>query len=329
MSGFKKILVKDSPESLRLRAIQLLILANVFWGLSFPTMKALGLAQKIMLPASSTWFVAALCVTLRFAAAALIMIAISWRTLHGITRSEIWQGFGLAVFAAGGLLFQMDALAYTPASTSAFLTQCYCVIIPVWVALRHRACPSPRVIIASALAVGGVAVLADLDWRTLRLGRGELETIIASVIFTGQILWLQRAKFRGNHADHFSVIMFAAMALLCAPIAWWSQAAPGDWLLAYRTVPTIGWLAVLVVFCTLGAYRIMNHWQPRLTATQAGLIYCSEPVFASVFALFLPELFSRWAGIDYPDEHLTANLMLGGGLITAANLLVLHSDEKF
>ncbi|MBI3414542.1 MAG: DMT family transporter [Verrucomicrobia bacterium] len=317
-----------SPEALRWRAVQVLILANVFWGLSFPIMKALGQAQKVLLPASNTWFVAALCVSVRFAVAALIMAVICRKTFRRITRSEIWQGLGLAVFAAAGLVFQMDGLAYTSASTSAFLTQCQCVIIPAWLALRHRAWPSPPVIVGCGLAVAGVAVLADLDWRTLRLGRGELETIIASIIFTGQILWLQRAKFRDNHADHFSLIMFGAMALLCAPIAWWTQAAPGDWLIAYSTPATIGWLGVLVIFCTLGAYRIMNHWQPHLTATQAGLIYCVEPVFASVFALFLPGCFSRWSGIDYTNEQLTASLLIGGGLITAANLIVQQQGES-
>jgi hypothetical protein len=36
----------------------------------------------------------------------------------------------------------------------------------------------------------------------------------------------------------------------------------------------------------------------------------------------LPAWFSRWAGIDYPNEILTPHLLLGGGLITAANVLV-------
>ena len=33
-------------------------------------------------------------------------------------------------------------------------------------------------------------------------------------------------------------------------------------------------------------------------------------------------IFSVWAGINYPDETLTAKLLLGGGLITAANILL-------
>jgi hypothetical protein len=66
----------------------------------------------------------------------------------------------------------------------------------------------------------------------------------------------------------------------------------------------------------------MNRWQPLISPTEAGLIYTIEPVFASLLALFLPGLVSVWAGVDYPSESVTWRLLVGGGLITAANVLV-------
>jgi hypothetical protein len=66
----------------------------------------------------------------------------------------------------------------------------------------------------------------------------------------------------------------------------------------------------------------MNYWQRRVTATEAGLIYCAEPVIASALALFLPALFSVWTNISYANETLTARLLIGGGLITVANILL-------
>ena len=50
----------------RLKATQMLLLANLFWGLSFPTMKALGMAQQLVLPGQSSWFFSSLCIVLRF-----------------------------------------------------------------------------------------------------------------------------------------------------------------------------------------------------------------------------------------------------------------------
>jgi hypothetical protein len=66
----------------------------------------------------------------------------------------------------------------------------------------------------------------------------------------------------------------------------------------------------------------MNAWQPKITATEAGLIYCVEPVFGALMALFLPAIFSVWAGIAYLNEAATWTLLVGGGLITAANVLI-------
>jgi drug/metabolite transporter (DMT)-like permease len=311
-----------SSEAKRIKATQLLILATALWGLSFPTMKALAMAQERLLPGRGSWFFASLGIAYRFGAAALIMLMFSARTLKSITRLELSQGIGLGLFGGLGILFQMDGLSYTPASTSAFLTQCYCFILPFWAARRDREWPAPRVLLGCALVIAGVAVLAKVEWQHLRLGRGELETILASVIFTGQILWLERPRFADNNVNHFSLLMFSMMALVCLPIAALNTRDSADWLRAYSNAPTIGFLSILVLCCTLGAYLIMNHWQRDVGATFAGLIYCIEPVFASAFALFLPGWYSEWAGVRYPNETVTLNLLLGGGIITLANVLV-------
>src|SRR6266700_3164083 len=121
-------------DSKRLRAAQMLVLANACWALSFPTMKALTLFQQPLLPESSSWFIAALTLTTRFALAAVVVLLVCARTLAQFTWLEIWEGFGLGLFAGVGLIFQMDGLAYTSASTSGFLSQFYCLLILRFVA---------------------------------------------------------------------------------------------------------------------------------------------------------------------------------------------------
>lgn len=311
-----------SLRPIRPTAIALLVLATALWGISFPAMKALTLAQQELVPAADSWFFASLGVTYRFAVSAVVMLALCARSRSRITRLEWSQGIGLGLFSGGGMLLQMDGLAHTEASTSAFLTQCYCLLIPLWVAVRDRRAPAARVLVSCALVMGGVAVLAGVDWQELRLGRGEVETLLASVLFTGQILWLERPRYARNNVNHFSLVMFAVMALLGLPVAAVTAPQPADWLGAYRTSGTIGLLVILALFSTLGGFLLMNRWQRHVTATEAGLIYCCEPVFASLLALFLPAWFSRWVGIAYANEWLTGSLLVGGGLITVANGLL-------
>ena len=311
-----------SGETQRRIAIRQLLLCTILWGVSFPTMKALALVQQPLLPGTGTWFFTALGVMYRFGLAGLIMAILYFRQLRKLSRLEIEQGIILAMFGGGGILFQMDGLAYTAASTSAFLTQGYCVFIPLWVALVHRRGPSWKVVLSTTLVVAGVAVLAKLDFHSLKPGRGELETLIAALLFTGQILGLEHRRYAANRPDNFSVVMFLGMALLSVPLVWANAPGAAACLQAYASVPACGMLAILVVVCTLFAYTLMNRWQRHVTATEAGLIYCFEPVVASVMALFLPAIFSSWAGIHYDNEELTLRLLLGGGLITGANILL-------
>ena len=304
------------------QAIWMLLLGNFLWGVSFPLIKSLILLHERLVPGSSTWFITASTLLPRFALGALVLGLICLRALGTLTRSERRQGLGLGLFAIAGMTFQNDGLQFTSASTSAFLTQFYAIMIPLYLALRARRLP-PRVVwVSCALVLAGVGVLARLDWHDLKLGRGEIETLVASVFFMGQILWLERKEFSGNRALPVTTVMFAVQAVLAGVMAA-GLAPPGVHMLALWTNgPWVGFTLLLTVLCTLAAFTIMNKFQPRLTATEAGLLYCSEPLFTSAMALFLPAWFSQWSGSVYLNETATANLLLGGGLITAANVLI-------
>ncbi|HTB81058.1 MAG TPA: EamA family transporter [Opitutaceae bacterium] len=311
-----------TPHPQRTKAVLLLVSATAFWGLSFPLIKAIALTHARLLPASGNWFITAQTLWPRFALGALVLVALNFRALRSLTRAEWRQGLGIGLFSAAGLLFQIDGLQFIAASTSAFLTQFYAIMIPVWLALRWWRNPGPRVWLSAVLVLAGVAVLARLDWRDLRLGRGEAETLLSSVFFMGQILWLERKEFASNRALPVTAVMFVVEAALFTTLALAVAARPAELLVPWGSGAWTGCTLVLTLFCTLGAFIIMNAWQPKITATEAGLIYCIEPVFASLMALFLPAWFSGWGGLDYPNEIAGAGLLLGGGLITAANVIL-------
>lgn len=300
----------------------MLLLATFFWASSFPIVKALALEQQRLVPDAGTWFFALVGAMYRFGAAGLILALCLNRSLSKLTKLELEQGFWLAVSGIGGILFQMDGLSYTAASTSAFLTQLYVAFIPVWVAFVHRHLPKPKVVVSLVLVIVGLAILADLDFKTFKLGRGETETLICSFMFCAQILTLERPRYAANDPLRFSVVMFVFMALFCVPGVCLTAPNAVATLQAFASPAACSHLAVLVIICTLGGYLFMNRWQRDVTATEAGLIYCVEPVVTSLLALFLPGLISVWTGIHYPDETLTVRLLIGGGLVTAANVLL-------
>jgi drug/metabolite transporter (DMT)-like permease len=309
-------------SSKHVRACLWLLAATAVWGLSFPLIKATNLVQGNLVEGLSSVFFASTLACVRFSVAGVIIALLSWQSLRHVTKLEFQQGLGLGIFGGLGIFFQMDGLPHTSASTSAFLTQFYCLVIPIWVVWRKRVVPKFAVVLSTVMVLAGVAILAQFDWREFKMGRGEAETLLSAVFFAGQILWLERPKYAGNRVANFTVVMFAVITVLLLPLSLLTAPSMKAYVLAYNSWHVAVLVGVIVFGCTLIAYTVMNVWQPHVTATEAGLIYCIEPLCASLFALVLPKWISQWAGIEYPNETLTQHLLVGGTLITAANVLI-------
>jgi drug/metabolite transporter (DMT)-like permease len=300
--------------------VAMLILACALWGVSFPVVKALGMEQEARLPTASDTFLSVWLQLARFALAAVIMIPLIRRQWPN--RREWVQGAWLALWGGVGMALQTWGLGHTEASTSAFLTQAYCVILPLVACLRTRRAPSPRVIAATALVVLGGAVLSGVKPGDMKIGPGETATLAAAFIFTFQILTLENPKYEGNRGLPVTFAMSAMIALIFLPVSWLLAPDAAHLITPGATIASFTLVAVLALVCSVGAYGLMVCWQPRVSATEAGLIYTSEPVFTAAFALFLPSLLARLVGHDYADETLTVSLLTGGSLILAANVLM-------
>ncbi len=321
-AGIPYRLQASSYNQTHRRALIGLLCANLFWGLSFPLIKAVVFTHEQLLPGSGNWFITAMTLAPRFLLSAAVMLVVARAQLRHLSGLELRQGLLLGISNALGMVLQVDGLQFTSASVSAFLTQFSAIMIPVVVALRVRRSPPALVWLCAALVLVGVAILGRFDFRTLHLGRGEIETMLSSVFFMWQIFVLEDKRCAANRALPVSTVMFATEGVVFAGMALGTARSPADCLVPWTSAPWLGFTGLLTVICTLGAFLLMIRWQPKITATEAGLIYCFEPVFASVMALILPALFSRWVGFDYANETLTWQLLAGGGLITLANLLL-------
>ena len=305
--------------ALHREAVLCLIAATAWWGFSFPLTKALYAGQRAIEPGASSWFLAALSHSARCALGVALLLPFVLRAGR-ILRSEWRQGAALGFAASGGLFFQADGLDHTLASTSAFLTQFCCVLVPLWLALRDRRAPGWRAAGCVALVLVGSAVLAGFDPRTMRLGRGEAETLLSTGFFTWQILLLDRAEYSENRAIVTTLVMFAVVAVVLGVVAFSAAPSAATMWAVWQRPGNVALLVAETLFCSLFAFLLMNHWQRHVTATEAGIIYCFEPVFASVCALILPGWLSGLMATEYASESLTWRLAIGGGLILLANV---------
>jgi len=298
-----------------------LILACALWGLSFPVVKVLHLEQSSRLPEATSEFLASWIQVARFGLGALMLLPFALRRSRP-TRLEWQQGLWLAWWGGLGMLAQADGLAHTDASTSAFLTQAYCVILPLVACARLRCLPGKRTIIATLLVIIGGGILSGVRMDALQIGRGELETLIAAGFFTMQILTLENPKYRTNRGLPVTFLMCAGITVQMLPVAFLTAPDAQSLITAGASWTSFTMVFVLASFCSVGAYLLMNVWQPRISATEAGLIYTTEPVFTGLYVLFLPAWLALLSGVGYANERLTFEMLTGGGLILAANLLM-------
>ena len=312
----------STEPALHRKAVLWLMAGTAAWGLSFPVQKMLTMLQQELVPAAGTWFLTSWIICLRSLMAAAVLLLWKPQLLRGMTREEVRQGLLLGLIGGLGLILQADGLAHTNASTSAFLTQAYCVILPMWHCFSRRIAPGWRLVFCTGLVLWGISILSGFNWRTLHMGRGEWETLGAAAAFTIQIILLERPRYRENRAMPVTLLMFLGFAAWSAPVAVMAAPQLGDLWRVVASPAAVAHLGVLALACTVFAYGIMNLWQPKVSATEAGLIYCIEPVCAAVYALFLPGILSRWTDVSYPNEILTSTLISGGLLITAANVLL-------
>lgn len=277
-------------DSARTRLATLLLVAlTAVWGSTFFLIR--DLVQHV--PAVD--FLA-----VRFAIAAVVMVALFWRPLRALTRRQVVIGVGLGTLYGLAQICQTQGLATTPASVSGFVTSTYVVLTPIFTALLLR----ERVPGTTWAAVGvATAGLALLSLNGLSVGVGEAITLLSAALYALHIVGL------GRHSAHeiatgLSVVQMVVIAVICTV-----GALPGG-----VTLPaTAGhWISVLymVAFASILALWVQTWSQAHLPATRAAIIMTVEPVFAAFFAVTLG------------DESPTWRMVLGGGLVLVAMFCV-------
>jgi drug/metabolite transporter (DMT)-like permease len=224
------------------------------------------------------------------------------------------------LFCGGGMFLQMAGLRYTPASVSAFLTSLAVVFTPLGQSLFFRRPVSARTWIAVAVALAGSIILAQPHGGTppaLTLvppipHMGEAMTIVGSVLFTAQIL---AVGHYGQSADPARLTLIAlasnsAVNLAAAFALGGSQIHTFGILSQLARDPVfVACLLALVIFASVIAMHLMNVYQPWVAAATAAVIYCLEPVFATIWSL------------GFRAEQFAVLTALGGAIILVAVLI--------
>ncbi len=236
----------------------------------------------------------------RVSIAAVVLLLVAPRALARLSPVVRKHAVVLGLLYGVAQILQTAGLAHTPASISGFVTGLYVVFTPLLAAAILRTKIPPITWVAVALATVGLGVLA---LRGFSVGYGELITLASAVLYALHIVGLG-AWSTARDAVGMTILQIIVIALVC------TLATAYDGIVL--PTRTSDWLSVLYMAVIVGALGLLGQtWaQAHLPPTRTAIIMSMEPVFASVFAV--------WLG----GENVTARLLLGGSMVLVAMLTV-------
>ncbi|HEV3470688.1 MAG TPA: DMT family transporter [Pyrinomonadaceae bacterium] len=242
---------------------------------------------------------------LRLGLAALVFAALFPGQLARARGAAWGAGAALGLLIGFGFLGQTAGLLYTTPAKSAFITGLTTPLVPFVAYLLTRARPSRENLVGVVLAsVGGALILAPADAGGFNAG--DLITLGTTVLFATHITLLGVYARRFDPRQLSVLQITVAAALLCA--AWAAlhlYAAFGAGPLApvlAREVGPLAWggraagqLAYMAFVATVVTFLMWTWGQARMTATHAAIIFSLEPVFATLFAVWVRGS-AEWTG---------------------------------
>jgi drug/metabolite transporter (DMT)-like permease len=246
---------------------------------------------------------------MRMVLASVILAAVNWASLRGLTRADLKLGAAAGLFLGLGYQFQTTGLNHTTASKAAFITGLVVVFVPLLsalpgVALAGTLKPSFDTYAGAVLAFVGLILLTTPAGSGAALfsgiGLGELLCLGCAVAFAAHLMMLARAAPRvsarrlGTVQVGFAALVIAATLPLGGRIH--VHAATQLWVA----------LGVTAVLATAAAFTIQSWAQQHLPASHTALIFTLEPVFAWLTALLFFGERMGWRALA------GAGLILGG-----------------
>lgn len=250
--------------------------AAAAWGCAFP-------ATRYLLDAGLS--VGAL-LTLRFCIGGTALLAIALATGVPWKRQDLKDGLVLGAVLAALFWLQTDGLRFTSTTKNAFITGLYVIFTPM-VALLAGDRLRPIHGAAAGVAFLGLVLLVFKPGESFGgwHPRGDTFTLLNAVLVGVHIVLTAHYSRRANPWV-LAFIQVAAVGLVSGAVALAfpsvygfhggrGLALPGVWLA----------LAFLGLLATTLAFWLQSRFQSQLGATEAGVLFSLEPLWATLLAV--------------------------------------------
>jgi drug/metabolite transporter (DMT)-like permease len=274
-----------------LQADFFLLVVTLIWGATFPLISE---ALKFMSPF--------LFVTLRFSCAAMFLLFWVYKRLGKTSAPLLMAGIILGLLNAAVYLFQTFGMQMVDPDTSAFVAAAGVVFVPFIAHFMKLAKVKAIEYVGVFICLLGLYILTGADLRHLHTG--EFWILLAALFWAIGVCYLQKVspKIKELNLLAFYQIVFTIPLSVV-------MTASDSHVIAWAPIV---WIAIIYsgVLATAVVFLLQVRYQQQTTASHAAIIYSLEPVFASIFAIYINH------------QALTIRIILGGAIILASIVLI-------
>lgn len=280
------------------RADFLLILVAASWGISLPL-------TKLILGEIGIFTL----LFFRFSIGAILTASVFFRRLKQAEIKTVIISFSLALLMSTVNILETWGLRFTTSTNAAFLSGLSLIIVPVISFFLYKTRPRRKYWLGLLLSLTGFYFLTAGKGGITALTRGDSAIILSAFIYAIYIVLInhtvspQQSVVAGIWVLIFSAAIYFVLMFLPEPVP---IRASGK-LVAVVTVTSL--------VCTAFAYSGHIFSQTRTTPLRASLIMMSEPIFATVFSLIIPD--SSGATESLTLFKILGILMMMLGMLTA------------
>lgn len=282
----------------------------VMWGLQFP-----------LVSFSQTALDSVTILLLRFAIGSLVLFLVNFRRLKGIDLKMILHCIFLGIIAAVYNYFMVEGIKYTTSANSSFITATNVIFVPFFAYLFFREKPTKNVILGLLSIIAGflfISGIITVDGSYLKLSQfnpakaftfgmnplnyGDLLTVIGAVLTAVFFVYLSHlTKKYDEGAVSFLHMLAGAIALF---VIWLFVGEP----IRLDTAPIL--LSTLYCGILSGglAFYVLALASAHLSSAKTAILSGMEPIFAVVFATFIPN-------VNGVTEPITLTVVIGGAFI--------------
>lgn len=274
-------------------AATLLLITTFFWGITFTVVKeAISRVDVYVFLAQ------------RFTIAFVILLAYVLVRRPLPTGRTIGDGIMLGAFLFAAFAFQTVALLSTSASNTGFLTGLNVVFVPIIASLVLGQPIPANIKLAVTFSVTGLFLLCTNGSWTFNHG-DILAAVCAVCVALHLLLTSSFARKPGSDIYWLTTLQIGTVAFLSAVMA-----TANHQPVAVYHPGILPALLICSLFATVFAFLVQTSMQRWISPTHTALIFCTEPVFAAIYAYLAAG--ERLGMIGY----LGAVLIIAGMLIS-------------